>query len=107
TRSAPVEDRRLAQAQRMIGELAMELDILRGLVEEMGRLDSDVLALLEDDLFTSRRPSSAARTCGYTAARMAAAATPSRARRPAAAPSGRARGHGSGTRASWGTRTRW
>jgi transposase len=37
TSSAPVEDRRLAEAQRTIGELAMEADILRGVVEEMGR----------------------------------------------------------------------
>jgi transposase len=37
TRPAPVEDRRLAEAQRKIGELAMDNDILRGLVEEMGR----------------------------------------------------------------------
>jgi len=37
SRSAPVEDRRLAEAQRKIGELAMDNDILRGLIEEMGR----------------------------------------------------------------------
>ncbi len=37
TRSAPVEDRRLVEAQRKIGELAMEIDILRALIEEMGR----------------------------------------------------------------------
>jgi hypothetical protein len=32
SRPAPVEDRRLAEAQRKIGELAMELDILPGVV---------------------------------------------------------------------------
>jgi transposase len=37
SRPAAVEDRRLADAQRKIGELAMDNDILRGLVEEMGR----------------------------------------------------------------------
>ena len=37
SRPAPVEDRRLAEAQRKIGELAMDNDILRGLIEEMGR----------------------------------------------------------------------
>jgi transposase len=37
SRPAPVEDRRLADAQRKIGELAMDNDILRGLIEEMGR----------------------------------------------------------------------
>jgi transposase len=37
TRSGPVEDRELAEAQRKIGELTMEADILRGLIEEMGR----------------------------------------------------------------------
>jgi hypothetical protein len=37
TRPAPVEDRRLAEAQRKIGELAMDNDVLRGLIEEMGR----------------------------------------------------------------------
>ena len=37
TRPAPMEDRRLADAQRKIGELAMDNDILRGLIEEMGR----------------------------------------------------------------------
>jgi hypothetical protein len=37
SRPAPVEERRLAEAQRKIGELAMDNDILRGLIEEMGR----------------------------------------------------------------------
>src|SRR5512144_168915 len=37
SRPAPVEDRRLADAQRKIGELSMDLDILRALNEEMGR----------------------------------------------------------------------
>jgi hypothetical protein len=36
-RPAPVEDRRLAEAQRKIGKLAMDNDILRGLTEEMDR----------------------------------------------------------------------
>jgi transposase len=36
-RPAPVEDRRLADAQRKIGELSMDLDILRSLNEEMDR----------------------------------------------------------------------
>jgi transposase-like protein len=36
SRPVPVEDRRLA-AQRKIGELAMDNDILCGLIEEMGR----------------------------------------------------------------------
>jgi hypothetical protein len=36
-RAAPVEDRRLADAQRKIGELSMDLDILRALNEEMER----------------------------------------------------------------------
>jgi hypothetical protein len=35
SRPAPVEDRRLAEAQRKIGELAMEADILRALLEEV------------------------------------------------------------------------
>src|SRR3954451_1557677 len=33
----PVEERQLADAQRKIGELALDNDILRGLIEEMGR----------------------------------------------------------------------
>ena len=37
SRPRPVEDRVLADAQRKIGELAMDNDILRGLIEEMGR----------------------------------------------------------------------
>jgi hypothetical protein len=37
SRPRPVEDRQLADAQRKIGELAMDNDILRGLLEEMGR----------------------------------------------------------------------
>jgi transposase len=37
TRPAPVEDRRLADAQRKIGELLMEIDILGALNEEMDR----------------------------------------------------------------------
>lgn len=37
SRPAPVEDRRLAEAQRKIGELTMDLDILRALNEEMDR----------------------------------------------------------------------
>jgi transposase len=37
SRPRPVEDRALADAQRKIGELAMDNDILRGLLEEMGR----------------------------------------------------------------------
>lgn len=37
SRPAPVEDRRLADAQRKIGELAVDNDILRALIEEMGR----------------------------------------------------------------------
>ena len=37
SRSRPVEERRLADAQRKIGELALDNDILRGLIEEMGR----------------------------------------------------------------------
>jgi transposase len=37
TRPAPVEDRRLADAQRKIGELSMEIDILRALNEEVDR----------------------------------------------------------------------
>ena len=36
-RARPVEERQLADAQRKIGELALDNDILRGLVEEMGR----------------------------------------------------------------------
>jgi hypothetical protein len=35
TRAARVEERRLADAQRKIGELPMDLDILRALNEEM------------------------------------------------------------------------
>src|SRR3954462_13099182 len=35
TRPAPVEDVSLREAQRKIGEQAMEIDILRGLIEEM------------------------------------------------------------------------
>ena len=37
SRPAPEEDRRLLEAQRKVGELAMELDILRALNEEMDR----------------------------------------------------------------------
>jgi transposase len=37
SRPAPVEDRRLAEAQRKVGELSMDLDILRALNEEMDR----------------------------------------------------------------------
>lgn len=37
SRPRPVEDRQLSDAQRKIGELAMDNDILRGLLEEMGR----------------------------------------------------------------------
>ena len=37
SRPAPEEDRRLIEAQRKVGELAMELDILRALNEEMDR----------------------------------------------------------------------
>src|SRR5512144_2955305 len=37
TRPAPVEDRRLVEAQRKIGELSMEIDILRALSEEVDR----------------------------------------------------------------------
>src|SRR4051812_9313495 len=37
SRPGPVEDRRLVEAQRKIGELAMDDDIVRGLIEEMGR----------------------------------------------------------------------
>src|SRR3954451_13183588 len=36
-RPAPVEDRRLADAQRKIGELSMDLDIAKALNEEMDR----------------------------------------------------------------------
>jgi len=36
-RPAPIEDRRLSDAQRKIGELSMDLDILRALNEEMDR----------------------------------------------------------------------
>ncbi|MDQ3648326.1 MAG: hypothetical protein M3433_07050 [Actinomycetota bacterium] len=36
-RPAPVEDRELAEAQRKVGELSMDNDILRGLLEEKGR----------------------------------------------------------------------
>jgi len=35
SRSRPVEDRQLADAQRKIGELAMDNDILRALLEEV------------------------------------------------------------------------
>jgi transposase len=37
SRPVPVEDRRLAEAQRKVGELAMEIDILRALNDEMDR----------------------------------------------------------------------
>ena len=37
SRPAPVEDRRLAEAQRKVGELMMDLDILRALNDEMDR----------------------------------------------------------------------
>src|SRR3954465_12250591 len=37
SRPRPVEDRALADAQRKVGELALDNDILRGLIEEMGR----------------------------------------------------------------------
>lgn len=36
-RPAPVEDRRLADAQRKIGELSMDLDIAKALLEEVER----------------------------------------------------------------------
>ena len=37
TRPAPIEDRRLADAQRKIGELSMDLDIAKALLEEVER----------------------------------------------------------------------
>jgi transposase len=37
SRPLPVEDRRLAEAQRKVGELSMEIDILRALNDEMDR----------------------------------------------------------------------
>jgi transposase len=37
SRPAPEEDRRLAEAQRKVGELTMDLDILRALNDEMDR----------------------------------------------------------------------
>src|SRR3954464_5942669 len=37
SRSRPEQDRRLVEAQRKVGELSMELDILRALNEEMDR----------------------------------------------------------------------
>jgi len=37
TRPRPESDRRLADAQRKIGELSLDLDILRALAEEMDR----------------------------------------------------------------------
>ena len=37
SRPAPAEDRRLAEAQREIGELTMDLDIMRALNDEMDR----------------------------------------------------------------------
>lgn len=37
SRPAPTEDRRLAEAQRKIGELTLDLDILRALQEEIDR----------------------------------------------------------------------
>ena len=37
SRPRPAEERQLADAQRKIGELALDNDILRALVEEMGR----------------------------------------------------------------------
>jgi len=37
SRPAPVEDRRLAEAQRKVGELMMDLGILRALNDEMDR----------------------------------------------------------------------
>jgi hypothetical protein len=37
SRPAPVEDRRLAEAQRKVGELSMEIDILRARNEEVDR----------------------------------------------------------------------
>ena len=37
SRSRPEQDRRLVEAQRKIGELSMDLDILRSLNEEIDR----------------------------------------------------------------------
>ena len=37
SRPAPIEDRRLADAQRKIGELAMDLDIAKALLDEVDR----------------------------------------------------------------------
>jgi transposase len=37
SRPRPIEERALADAQRKVGELALDNDILRGLLEEMGR----------------------------------------------------------------------
>jgi transposase len=37
SRPAPIEDRRLADAQRKIGELAMDLDIAKALLDEVER----------------------------------------------------------------------
>ena len=36
-RARPVEERQLADAQRKVGELDLDDDVLRGLIEEMGR----------------------------------------------------------------------
>jgi hypothetical protein len=37
SRPAPIEDRRLADAQRKIGELAMDLDVAKALLDEVDR----------------------------------------------------------------------
>ncbi len=37
SRPLPAEDRRLAEAQRKVGELSMEIDVLRALNDEMDR----------------------------------------------------------------------
>ena len=44
-RPAPTENRRLADAQRKIGELSMKLDIARALLEEVGRRPGSAEAL--------------------------------------------------------------
>ncbi len=47
-RPRPVEDRELAEAQRKIGELAMDNDILRALLEEKGRPLTEALSVSSD-----------------------------------------------------------
>ena len=55
TRPVAVEDRRLADAQRKIGELTMDLDIAKALIEEVDRRPGSVGVMPDDELLAAIR----------------------------------------------------